>query len=135
MMIGTNNTGHSRQDPSETAEGIQMILSTLRARCPKAKVLLLGVFPRGVKADDPLRKINVEINKRIAKFHDGERVHFLDISDNFLNEDGILTKEITPDALHPKQKGYTIWAEAIEPTLIKLGLKPIDDTVPALKSE
>lgn len=135
MMIGTNNTGHSRQDPSETTEGIQMILSTLRARCPKAKVLLLGVFPRGVKEDDPLRKINVAINKRIAKFHDGERVHFLDISDKFLNEDGILTKEIMPDALHPKQKGYTIWAEAIEPTLNKLGLKPIDKTGPALKSE
>ncbi|MFK7910984.1 MAG: sulfatase/phosphatase domain-containing protein [Akkermansiaceae bacterium] len=123
IMIGTNNTGHSKQDPSETAEGIQMILSTLRARCPKAKVLLLGVFPRGAKPDHPLRKINVEINKRIAKFDDGERVHFLDISDKFLDENGILTKEIMPDALHPKQKGYNIWAEAMEPTLKKLGIK------------
>ena len=26
-------------------------------------------------------------------------------------------KEIMPDLLHPKQKGYAIWAEAIEPSL------------------
>ncbi len=25
-----------------------------------------------------------------------------------------------PDLLHPKQKGYAIWAEAMEPTVAKL---------------
>jgi len=122
IMIGTNNTGHSRQDPTQTADGVQRILSILRARCPDAKVLLLSVFPRGRTADDPLRKINNEINKHIAKFHDGKRVHFLDISGKFLDKNGVLTKEIMPDALHPKQKGYQIWAEAIEPSLKKLGI-------------
>jgi len=125
MMIGTNNTGHLKQAPEETAEGIQMILSTLRARCPKAKVLLLGVFPRGAQPNDPMRKINVEINNRIAKLADGERVHFLDISDKFLDDKGVLTKEIMPDALHPKQKGYDIWVKAMEPMLIKLGVAPL----------
>ena len=120
MMIGTNNTGHSMQDPSETADGIEMILSTLRARCPNAKVLLLGVFPRGIEPEDPKRKNNVEINKLISKFHDGKRVHYLDISDKFLTPDGILTKQIMPDALHPKQKGYAIWGQAIEPFINKL---------------
>ncbi|NNC89885.1 MAG: sulfatase-like hydrolase/transferase, partial [Akkermansiaceae bacterium] len=122
IMIGTNNTGHNQQDPSETADGIERILSVLRARCPRAKVLLLGVFPRGARPDDKLRKINVALNGRIAKFHDGKRVHFLDIGAKFLDENGILTKEIMPDALHPKQKGYAIWAEAIEPKLKELGL-------------
>ena len=121
-MIGTNNTGHSKQDPGEVRDGIERIVSTLRARCPKAKILLLGVFPRGVKADDPLRQNNVEINKLISKMHNGERIHYLDVSDKFLNADGVLTKEIMPDALHPKQKGYQIWAEAIEPKLKEFGL-------------
>ncbi len=125
LMIGTNNTGHNQQDPSETADGIKMILSSLRARCPNAKVLLLGVFPRGVLPSNPMRKINVAINERISKFADGERVHYLDISDKLLDEKGVLTKEIMPDALHPKQKGYEIWAEAIEPTLLKLGFEPL----------
>lgn len=122
IMIGTNNTGHSQQDPSETADGVSRILSILRARCPDTKVLLLGVFPRDHKPDGKLRKINDAINERIAKFHDGKRVHYLDISSKFLTEDGVLTKEIMPDFLHPKEKGYGIWAEAIAPKLKELGL-------------
>ncbi|MGC6567738.1 MAG: sulfatase/phosphatase domain-containing protein [Akkermansiaceae bacterium] len=122
VMIGTNNTGHSQQDPSETADGIQRIVSTLRARCPNAKILLLGVFPRGAKADDKLRKLNVAINERISKLHNGKRIHYLDISDKFLAEDGTLPKEIMPDLLHLNEKGYEIWAEAIEPKLKEFGL-------------
>lgn len=125
LMIGTNNTGQRKQNPDETAEGIRAILAKLRTHCPKAHTLLLGVFPRGVQPNDPLRKINAEVNKRIAKFADGKHVHYLDISDKFLTKDGVLTKEIMPDALHPRQKGYNIWAQAIEPTLIKLGVQPL----------
>ena len=134
VMIGTNNTGAMKQDPTETADGIKMILSTLRARCPKAKVLLLGVFPRGVQANDPLRMMNVEINQNIAKFADGDRVHYLDISDEFLDENGVIAREIMGDALHPGKEGYQIWAESIEPTLIKLGVKPLEkeESIPSL---
>jgi beta-glucosidase len=41
-------------------------------------------------------------------------VKYLDIGDKFLQPDGTLTKEIMPDLLHLSQKGYAIWAEAIE---------------------
>ncbi|MGE9267146.1 MAG: sulfatase/phosphatase domain-containing protein [Verrucomicrobiales bacterium] len=120
VMIGTNNV-HSNE-PAETADGIERILSTLRARCPKTKVLLLGVFPRGASKDDPKRQRNVEVNQLISKFADGERFHYLDISDKFLDEDGNLPKDVMPDLLHPNEKGYQIWAEAIESKLKELGL-------------
>ena len=122
VMIGTNNTGHIMQDPTEVRDGVERIVSTLRARCPQAKILLLGVFPRGVKPDDAKRKNNIEINKLISKLHNGERIHYLDISDKFLTAEGILTKEVMPDALHPRQRGYEIWAKAIEPMLKEFGL-------------
>ena len=122
VMIGTNNTGHIMQDPTEVRDGVERIVSTLRARCPQAKILLLGVFPRGVKPDDAKLKNNLEINKFISELHNGERIHYLDISDKFLTAEGILTKQVMPDALHPRQKGYEIWAEAIEPKLKEFGL-------------
>ena len=122
IMIGTNNTGHIMQDPTEVRDGVERIVSTLRARCPQAKILLLGVFPRGVKPDDAKRRNNLEINKVISELHNGERIHYLDISDKFLTAEGILTKQVMPDALHPRQKGYEIWAEAIEPKLKEFGL-------------
>ena len=121
-MIGTNNTGHIMQDPTEVRDGIERIVSTIRARCPQAKILLLGVFPRGVDPDDAKRKNNLKINKLISQLHNGERIHYLDISDKFLTAEDILTKEVMPDALHPRQKGYKIWAEAIEPKLKEFGL-------------
>ena len=122
VMIGTNNTGHRRQDPTETAEGVERILSIIRARCPEAKILLLGVFPRDENPDGPLRQINNKLNELLAKFDDGGRIHYLDLSDKFLTPEGILTKEIMPDFLHPAEKGYQIWAEAIEPKLKEFGL-------------
>jgi lysophospholipase L1-like esterase len=34
-----------------------------------------------------------------------------------LEKDGSLSKEIMPDYLHLSPKGYTIWADAIQPSL------------------
>jgi lysophospholipase L1-like esterase len=119
-MIGTNNTGHRKGAPENTAAGVELIVELLRDRSPEAEVLLLDVFPRGERPDGPLRGINDEVNRRIADLGGREKVTFLEIGDEFLTEDGTLPKEIMPDFLHPKTKGYRIWAEAMEPTLEKM---------------
>ncbi len=56
----------------------------------------------------------------IAELADGKKVHYLDIGKQFLNEDGVLTREIMPDLLHLSEKGYKIWAESIEQSVKKL---------------
>ncbi len=122
VMIGTNNTGHRMDSAEDTASGVKRILEILRTRKPDAKIVLLSVFPRGEKPDDKMRVRNNEINERIKAFADGTQILHLDVNDRFLNPDGILPKEIMPDFLHPQAEGYKRWAEALEPTLIKLGL-------------
>ena len=120
IMIGTNNTGH-RQDPAaETALGIKQIIQELQDRLPKTKILLLAVFPRGATADDKLRVLNEEINDRIEKLADDKTIYFLNINDQFLDDDGALPKAIMPDLLHPNAEGYVLWAEAMEPSIAKL---------------
>lgn len=126
MMIGTNNTGFERDGttprntPAETAAGVAALVQHLRAKQPQAKILLLAVFPRAEKPDHPQRKQVNEINALIRKLHDGKNVHFLDIGGKFLAADGTLPKEIMPDFLHPQEKGYEIWANAIKEPLAKL---------------
>ena len=120
VMIGTNNTGHRQDDPKHTAAGVRAILDDLQIRLPKMKVLLLAIFPRGANADDQLRKINDATNEIIAGYADNQRVFYLDLGDEFLDDDGTLPKSIMPDLLHPNPKGYEIWAEAMEPTVKKL---------------
>ncbi|MBI1367170.1 MAG: acetylglucosamine-6-sulfatase [Planctomycetes bacterium] len=120
IMIGTNNTGHRQDPPAETAAGIKAIVDDLRQKLPNMKILLLAVFPRGATPDDKLRKINAGVNEIIAGFADNEHVYYMDINHVFVTDDGTLTKEMMPDLLHPREKGYKLWAEAIEPTVRKL---------------
>lgn len=120
VMIGTNNTGHRQGDPAATAAGIEQIVDRLLELAPDSKVLLLAVFARGEKADDPLRKINDAVNERIAKLDDRDRVEFLDVNAVFLDDDGTLPKSIMPDLLHPNEEGYRLWADAIEGPIARL---------------
>jgi lysophospholipase L1-like esterase len=119
LMIGTNNTG--RNSAAEIAEGIGAVVLELQQDFPNAKILLLGVFPRG-RAADPVRATIADINKTIAKLHDGNRVHFLDIGKGFLDADGNIPTDGMSDGLHPTTKGYEIWAKAVlEPLTALVG--------------
>ena len=121
IMIGTNTIGQKDAEPAASAiAGIQAIVAHLKKATPETKILLLGIFPRSEKNDAPQRVQIREINTALAPLHDGKHVHFLDIGGKFLEPDGTLPKEIMPDALHPNEKGYEIWAEAMAPTLAEL---------------
>ena len=121
IMIGTNNTGHKLDPANETAAGISRVVELLRDRRPDTKILLLGIFPRDEQPDGEKRQRNREINEIISKLDDGEHVHFMNINQNFLQEDGTLSKGLTPDFLHINAKGYQIWAETIDAKLKELG--------------
>jgi lysophospholipase L1-like esterase len=125
LMIGTNNSGSNSAE--QIADGIAAIVSTLRKEKPHIKVLVLAVFPRASLPKDqkdlkvaPASNVNPkikEINEIIKKLDDGKNIRYLDIGSKFLDADGGLPKEIMPDLLHLSEKGYTIWADAITPTL------------------
>ncbi len=118
IMIGTNNSGTNT--PEEIFDGNRAIVERLRKALPDMNILVLGIFPRGADPSDGRRQVNEKANAMISKLADGKHVHYLDIGKHFLQEDGTLTREIMPDLLHLSEKGYTIWAEAIEPSLLKL---------------
>jgi lysophospholipase L1-like esterase len=126
LMIGTNNTGHQGRPQKEldgavyqcsaeqTAEGIKAILAQLQQKCPDAKILVLGIFPRGANKEDKFRQQNEATNAIVKGFADGQKVFFLDVGAKFLEPDGTLSKTIMPDLLHPNEKGYQIWSDAIK---------------------
>ncbi|WP_229633591.1 GDSL-type esterase/lipase family protein [Duganella qianjiadongensis] len=117
LMIGTNNTGDRQDQPEVTAAGVERILAELRQRLPQTRVLLLAIFPREASANAVLRRINEQINVRLAALADGERVVFANLNSAMLDADGRLDTAIMPDLLHPQQRGYAIWAEAMQPVL------------------
>lgn len=114
LMIGTNNTGHRMDKAEDTALGIKTILETLKEKLPETKVLMLAIFPRGAKPEDPKRVLNDNINKIIKGYADNKNVYFQDINGKFLDKDGVLQKSVMKDLLHPNQDQYQVWADAIE---------------------
>ncbi|MFT5154853.1 MAG: lysophospholipase L1-like esterase, partial [Planctomycetota bacterium] len=121
VMIGTNNTGHKLQDPVEIAAGVTEILAQLQSNWPETHVLLLGIFPRGREATDIKRQNNIAVNQMLRRMT-GPGVSYLDIGDAFLSEDGSLPEDLMPDALHLTPKGYRLWAESMEASLLDLGI-------------
>ncbi|HVU23462.1 MAG TPA: GDSL-type esterase/lipase family protein [Opitutus sp.] len=117
LMIGTNNAGNCSS--AEIAEGVGAIVLEMRKDFPEAKILLLGIFPRG-DPNDGLRKVVYAVNPIIAKLDDGQHVFYRDIGDKFLDADGRIPADVMPDGLHPTEKGYEIWAAAVKDTLAEL---------------
>ena len=118
LMIGTNNTGHfpiEKEPPGDTILGIREILRTIRAKQPKAVVVLTAIFPRGATADDPQRTRNEIVNREMQKFCDGKTIFWCDFNDQFLTADGRLSPDVFPDRLHPNAFGYEIWHSAVKP--------------------
>jgi len=119
LMIGTNNSNGNDNTAEEIADGIIAICKKLRAECPKMKILILAIFPRGPEKSEQREK-NAKASLLASKIADGKMIHYLDINDKFLTEEGFLTKKIMPDYLHPNEVGYKIWVEAMEPKVAEL---------------
>jgi hypothetical protein len=118
VMIGTNNSGDD--SPEDIAKGVKAIVDTIEEKCPTARILILGIFPRGKDDKDRRRIVNMKANKIISTFADNRTIFYLDISDAFLDENRVLSRDIMPDLLHPNTKGYEIWAKAMDAKLKEL---------------
>jgi beta-glucosidase len=110
LMIGTNNTG--RNSAGEIAEGVGAVVLSLQNSFPDARILLLGIFPRG-NPGDAVRNTIADINSTIRKLDDGKKVFYMDIGAGFLDASGAIPKDVMSDGLHPTGKGYEIWARAV----------------------
>lgn len=121
LNIGTNNfstTSHARANtPVEVAEAIRAILLRIRSKAPETRIIVMGVFPRGAKTDDPYRHQIAALNKLLPEVCKVPRIAFLDMSARFLNDRGELPRSLMDDFCHPTEQGYALWAAALRPLL------------------
>jgi lysophospholipase L1-like esterase len=113
LMIGTNNL--STATSSEIVGGIHTITNVIQAYAPSARILLLGILPRGGPQDTDERAKIAAINQELPRLDNHHTLRFLNVDSLFSAPDGEPLPTLLPDQLHPGAVGYQVLGKAIYP--------------------
>ena len=112
LLIGVNNTWERNQPAKDIALGQRHVVKKMRELFPDMKIFVLKVFPCNCREDQ--QAVNDSINELTEYYvRDIPNVEVLDLAKVFLNKDGVLTKDVMPDLLHPNSVGYESWGAAL----------------------
>lgn len=117
LEAGTNNL--NRNSAAEIAAAIEAIVAVLRNRLPSSRIIVMAIFPRGERLDEPINARIRDINGRLLLLDDGDRVRVLNLGEWLADASGDLRAAMI-DGVHLSAEGYRIWAEAIRPALHEL---------------
>ncbi|HVW36765.1 MAG TPA: DUF4214 domain-containing protein [Pirellulales bacterium] len=119
VAIGTNNLGVD--SPQAITAGVAAIVDKLHQASPATKILVLGIFPRGLAPSDTMRLYSAAANQTTSQLADNQTVFYLDLASTFLRSNGSLNTDLfLADAEHLNAKGYQAWANAMENTVSAL---------------
>ena len=131
MMIGTNNTW--KDSAEDIAAGIKACIEAVREKQPQAKIVLYSILPREVahqrgernfrrksKNVDEIMPKQTKVNEIIRTYADGENVLFFDLTDKFIDAEGLPDVTLLGDGTHPNAAGYRVWADAVLPLYRRL---------------
>ncbi|KAM6970258.1 platelet-activating factor acetylhydrolase IB subunit alpha2 [Aplochiton taeniatus] len=117
LWVGTNNHNHTAE---QVADGIQAIAQLLTSRLPKAKIIVLGLLPRG-EQPNPLREKNAAVNGRLRSLLPRlGQVQFLDVGPAFVHSDGSISPHDMFDFLHLTAAGYRALAKPLSDLLLQI---------------
>ncbi|MFP4114386.1 MAG: GDSL-type esterase/lipase family protein [Spirochaetota bacterium] len=125
LLIGTNNL--PQDDGDSVAEGIELVVREIRARVPAAKLLLMGILPRGPRTpatateEQPYYRDTINgVNRRIERLAADPAIRYLSAGEIFLDDDGSINEELMPDQLHPVAAGYEKLGAVLRPVIDEL---------------
>ncbi|MCR4030689.1 MULTISPECIES: GDSL-type esterase/lipase family protein [Flavobacterium] len=118
ILIGINDISLGIE-PAVIWNNYQAILSKIKKDSPKTQVYVQSILPTN-DAFDTFKKhqgkmqIIKEVNIGLEKLAKENKVFFINLFPEFLDEDGKLSKTYTNDGLHLLGPGYLKWAGMIK---------------------
>ena len=112
IMLGINECGYPM---SSLLSAYQEDIDTLKSLQPDATIYLLKVYgvsrsvAEGTSYFSPQRL--QEVNDGIAGLADGKKVHCLDASHLYCDDEGYMKEEYTSDGVHPYAKDAALFAQ------------------------
>jgi lysophospholipase L1-like esterase len=119
LLIGTNDLG-TGASVDATVAGVRADVDALRDRAPDARIVVLGLLPRGPgDAETPIRRKVAEVNARLAALEHGGAIRFADLTPAFVDAHGYLRPGLFhSDLLHLSSIGYAAFSRALQATLV-----------------
>ncbi|NWS46773.1 PA1B2 acetylhydrolase, partial [Probosciger aterrimus] len=117
VWVGTNNHENTAE---EVAGGIEAIVRLINTQQPQAKVIVLGLLPRGEKPN-PLRQKNAKVNHLLkASLPKLCNVQLLDVDAGFVHSDGTISYHDMFDFLHLTGGGYAKICKPLHELIMQL---------------
>lgn len=110
VMVGINDLRRGATD-REVENQLQQIMRNLKQAHPQAKIIVHSILPTRLASlpTDRIRRLNYQI----ANLAKQEGVFFLNLQPAFMDESGLLRRDLTTDGIHLSQKGYQVWDSVI----------------------
>lgn len=118
VNLGTNNIGHRGDSAKICGDNMKAFLELIVEKQPKAKILLIGIYPR---REARFAGTIEETNRLYAKLADGKRIFFVNPGLKLLEKGGKLADpKRMRDRVHLNADGYRIVAEELARELRKI---------------
>lgn len=127
LLIGTNDLRFRDYGNKGIANKVQEIIKKIKKNRPKTKIYVQSVYPINKESDSKkidLEMIDIrdnknieEVNKYIKEVCKTEKVEYIDIYNDLLDDSGNLNLDYTEDGLHISEKGYEVITDKIKKSL------------------
>ena len=121
LLIGINDlwNNNNPNDPSAEyiANNIIQIAQVINAETPKTKIYVQTVLP--IEKEQYKTSI-LKVNEIIKANEKENPYQIVDLYSIFVNENGLIRKELSTDGIHLNEKGYDAWVEFIKPIIYSI---------------
>ena len=121
LLIGINDLWNNNSPNNPSAEyianNIIQIAQVINAETPKTKIYVQTVLPiEKEQYKSSILKVN-----EIIKSNEKENLYqIVDLYSIFVNENGLIRKELSTDGIHLNEMGYDAWVEFIKPLIYSI---------------
>jgi lysophospholipase L1-like esterase len=112
LMIGVNDIG-SDMDSNYIQAKYTGLLSLIQTSLPQTELNIQSILPCAAEWGKPKINLIKEINLFVENMCQKQNLLFIKLYGAFIDSDGYLKKNMTPDGLHLNKNGYDLWAKML----------------------
>jgi len=118
LLIGINDLWNNNSPDNPSAEyianNIIKISQVINAQTPKTKIYIQTVLPI---EKEKFKNNILKVNEIITANEKDNPYQTIDLYSIFVNENGLIKKDLSTDGVHLNEKGYDAWVDFIRPVV------------------